>query len=81
MLQLTFNPGLTLTGFQTTWPRTFKDTNVKFPGPQNFMCKCLKTYALQATDYFWKNHDSIFIHIFKIVQMYCTIWCQLKEGM
>ena len=45
------------------------------------MCKCLKTYALQATDYFWKNHGSIIIHIFKIVQMYCTIWCQLKEGM
>ena len=38
MLQLTFNPGLTLTGFRTTWPRTqYEETFTQL----NEHCDCL----------------------------------------
>ena len=66
------NTGLSKQSFEQTHkqdnfiPGVSKIEISNFQDPQISMCKCLKTYASQAAEYFWKNHDSIVIHIFKM---------------
>ena len=73
MLQLTFNPGLTLTGFRTTWPRTlFSMVIATISNAQYRLSKNLSV---------WKFSNFIpdnFISDFEVqeceVQVQCILW-------